>query len=401
MRGEYIADALHVATGIMTCFVPDGTGDEVSMKELFVAGQRNPGNPLNTDADLRTRLLRRAAEQDFPVILMDAQEVIWLSMRVPQGTLLGGPVSIRQLDTVSQHRFYRSYGIPQKLEQPVAYLPFIKLLSMLKLAAAAANGTEVGDDMLVFGNNLIQNNLPEMLTKQVTFELSRIDEDASHHAYQEEEELLTCISAGEVEKAYECQRAMIDRVGKMSGNAVMQWYNLAVSAITLNTRAAIAGGLPPAEAYQLSDFFMQQLNPRATILEIQNVMNNALIDFARRVRERGEHASGYIEKSRVYIAKHYKEKIYLSDVADALGISEGHLSRLFPAETGETFQTYLLRFRLERAANLLRFSDRPISEICSYVGIPSQSYFGEQFRRFYHESPRRYRSSHQVAEWKP
>ncbi len=399
MRGEFIADTLHVATGITNCFVAEGTPFENTKDRFFIAGQDNPGNPLNTDADLRTRLLRKAGEQEFPFLYMDSQEILWYAMKVSDGIVLGGPVSIRQLDTVSQHRFYRSYGIPQRLEQPVVYIPFVKLVSILKLAAAA-NGVEVDDDMLVFGNNLIQNNLPEMLTKQVTFEMSQIDEDVSHHAYQEEEELLTCVSAGEVEKAYECQRAMLDRVGKLSGNAVMQWYNLAVTAVALNTRAAIAGGMPPAEAYQLSDFYMQQLSPRATILELQNIMNNALIDFTRRVHDRGEHASGYIEKSRAYIAAHYKDKIYLSDVADALGISEGHLSRLFPAETGETFQNYLLRFRLERAANLLKYSDRPISEICSYVGIPSQSYFGEQFRRFYHESPRRYRSMHQVAEWR-
>ena len=98
--------------------------------------------------------------------------------------------------------------------------------------------------------------------------------------------------------------------------------------------------------------------------------------------------------------KHYREKIYLEDVAEALKISPTYLSRLFKRETGQNFQDYINEVRVDRAANLLKYSEMSLSEISQYVNFPNQSYFGKIFKKYKNMTPRAYRDSNKPAEFK-
>ena len=64
--------------------------------------------------------------------------------------------------------------------------------------------------------------------------------------------------------------------------------------------------------------------------------------------------------------------------------------------TGENFNSYLRKIRLERALELIENSDKSISEIASDCGFSSPNYFKDVFRRTYGVSPREYR--HRLAE---
>ena len=108
---------------------------------------------------------------------------------------------------------------------------------------------------------------------------------------------------------------------------------------------------------------------------------------------------GYGERVTDYVQKHYREKIYLDDIADTLGVSASYLSRLFSKETGERLQDYITRVRIERAANLLTYSNESLSKIAEYVNFPSQSYFGKVFREQKQLSPRKYREVHKPKEF--
>ena len=79
--------------------------------------------------------------------------------------------------------------------------------------------------------------------------------------------------------------------------------------------------------------------------------------------------------------KHYREKIYLEDIAEALGISPTYLSKLFKKETGQCLQDYINEERVFRAANLLIYSELSLTEIAEYVHFPNQSYFGKIFKQ--------------------
>lgn len=109
--------------------------------------------------------------------------------------------------------------------------------------------------------------------------------------------------------------------------------------------------------------------------------------------------SNYTEQCKDYISKNYHHKIYLEDIAEAIGISQGHLSRIFKKDTGMKIQDYILKFRIERAANLLKYSDASISEISDYVCFNSQSHFGSIFKQYMQMTPRQYREKYKQKEF--
>ena len=87
----------------------------------------------------------------------------------------------------------------------------------------------------------------------------------------------------------------------------------------------------------------------------------------------------------------YFEPLTVDDLAAAAGLSRAHFSREFRRAFGDPPHVYLLTRRLERAATLLRNTDRPVVDICLSVGLSSVGSFTTSFTRTYGESPTAYR----------
>jgi AraC-like DNA-binding protein len=73
-------------------------------------------------------------------------------------------------------------------------------------------------------------------------------------------------------------------------------------------------------------------------------------------------------------------------------VSPAHFSRQFRATFGETPHRYLQRRRVERAMELLRETDRSVTEICFDVGFQSLGTFSRTFREIVGEPPSSYRA---------
>jgi AraC-like DNA-binding protein len=90
----------------------------------------------------------------------------------------------------------------------------------------------------------------------------------------------------------------------------------------------------------------------------------------------------------------YHDPLDVPALARAAHLSPAHFSREFRRAFGETPHQYLLTRRLERAAALLRNTDRSVVEICLAVGLRSIGSFTTSFGRVYGLSPRAYRAAH-------
>jgi len=89
----------------------------------------------------------------------------------------------------------------------------------------------------------------------------------------------------------------------------------------------------------------------------------------------------------------YIDPLDVDDLARTAGLSRAHFSREFKRAFGESPHVYLLTRRLERAAALLRTTDRSVASICFAVGLQSVGSFTTSFRRTYGMSPTEYRAS--------
>jgi AraC-like DNA-binding protein len=93
----------------------------------------------------------------------------------------------------------------------------------------------------------------------------------------------------------------------------------------------------------------------------------------------------------------YFEPLDVDDLAASAGLSRAHFSREFKRAFGESPHAYLLTRRLERAAALLRTTDRSVADICLSVGLQSIGSFTTSFTRTYGRSPTAYRAGHPPA----
>jgi AraC-like DNA-binding protein len=96
----------------------------------------------------------------------------------------------------------------------------------------------------------------------------------------------------------------------------------------------------------------------------------------------------------------YYEPLDVGDLARAAGLSRAHFSRQFRRAFGESPHAYLLTRRLERAASLLRGTDRSVADICFSVGLHSVGSFTTSFTRLFGISPTAYRARFPpAADW--
>jgi AraC-like DNA-binding protein len=105
----------------------------------------------------------------------------------------------------------------------------------------------------------------------------------------------------------------------------------------------------------------------------------------------------HLLRAKDLIDARYREPLDVADIARAAHLSPAHFSREFRRTFGETPHQYLLTRRLERAAELLRNTDRSVVEICLTVGLTSVGSFTTTFGRVFGLSPTAYRAAHPPA----
>ncbi|OBC11115.1 AraC family transcriptional regulator [Mycobacterium sp. 852013-50091_SCH5140682] len=101
----------------------------------------------------------------------------------------------------------------------------------------------------------------------------------------------------------------------------------------------------------------------------------------------------YLQRAKDLADARYADPITVDDLAAAAGLSRAHFSRMFTRTFGESPRAYLQSRRLERAAALLRNTDRSVADICVMVGLQSVGSFTSSFARVYGKPPAAYRAS--------
>jgi AraC-like DNA-binding protein len=99
----------------------------------------------------------------------------------------------------------------------------------------------------------------------------------------------------------------------------------------------------------------------------------------------------HLLRARDLVDARYYEPLTVDDMAAAAGLSRAHFSREFRRAFGESPYAYLLTRRLERAASLLRTTDRSILDVCFSVGLQSLGSFTTSFTRAFGVPPSAYR----------
>jgi len=110
------------------------------------------------------------------------------------------------------------------------------------------------------------------------------------------------------------------------------------------------------------------------------------------VSRESEQANRRLLRARDAMDRAYTEPLDIQALARIALVSEAHFIRTFRETFGETPHRYLQRRRVERAMNLLRETDRSVTDICMSVGFTSLGTFSRTFHDIVGRSPSDFRA---------
>ena len=146
-------------------------------------------------------------------------------------------------------------------------------------------------------------------------------------------------------------------------------------------------------AYDAAD--MQNYGYEFTVRNDLSEMWALMYKLAEPILQGGRTPSGHgeerIKQMLLFIRQHYQERIALGEIAAAANISERECLRCFQQNLNTTPFTYLMEYRIRRAAAMLREKDASVTEIAYSSGFSGTSYFGKIFKEVMGCTPSAYR----------
>lgn len=160
--------------------------------------------------------------------------------------------------------------------------------------------------------------------------------------------------------------------------------------LTADALGAFAGGAPADGA--LRALWHQRIDDCLDLERLRQLTKSGVRALCEETqKQRSGRCSPAVTAVKAYIHEHYREKLYLSDLAEMVHLNHQYLSVLFKKETGIGISDYITEIRMEQARFLLRNTTGSIASIAEAVGYPDPQYFSRRFRRSTGLPPQTYR----------
>ncbi|NGQ97141.1 AraC family transcriptional regulator [Brevibacillus sp. SYP-B805] len=141
------------------------------------------------------------------------------------------------------------------------------------------------------------------------------------------------------------------------------------------------------------DFHYAKQSIRLGVMEYitKPVIESELMEVLTRYRKPAVH-SRIIRDALHILREQFHEKINLADIAAQIHVNPSYLSRRFHEEVGLSFSEYLMKYRIERAKEMMMdHPDWNISQVAEQAGFNSLHYFSTIFRKLVGVTPKEFR----------
>lgn len=226
------------------------------------------------------------------------------------------------------------------------------------------------------------------------------ENNVHHNPYDQEMREFSSIENGDlIQLEKSLQEDYDGTIGTLAKDPLRNLKNLGIVLVTLASRAAIRGGLSPEISFSLSDSYIQQIEECKDLALVTPLAHKAEFQYAEMVHEIKEKQKGILKKQKNprinkckdFIFSHLHDRITLEDLAVEADCNPNYLSQLFKECEGISISGYILQEKINRAKNLLIYSDYSYIEIATYLGFSSQSHLGTQFKKHTGYTLRQYR----------
>lgn len=226
------------------------------------------------------------------------------------------------------------------------------------------------------------------------------ENNVHHNPYDQEMREFGSIENGDlIQLEKSLQEDYDGTIGTLAKDPLRNLKNLGIVLVTLASRAAIRGSLSPEISFSLSDSYIQQIEECKDLALVVPLAHKAEFQYAEMVHEIKEKQKGILKKQKNprinkckdFIFSHLHDRITLEDLAAEADCNPNYLSQLFKECEGISISGYILQEKINRAKNLLIYSDYSYIEIATYLGFSSQSHLGTQFKKHTGYTLRQYR----------
>ena len=253
----------------------------------------------------------------------------------------------------------------------------------------------------IIETNCLNHDHEEKVQKHFNDILFENHENNVHHnPYDQELREFGSIENGDlIQLEKSLQEDYDGAIGTLAKDPLRNLKNLGIVLVTLASRAAIRGGLSPEISFSLSDSYIQQIEECKDLALVTPLAHKAEFQYAEMVHEIKEKQKGILKKQKNprinkckdFIFSHLHDRITLEDLAVEADCNPNYLSQLFKECEGISISGYILQEKINRAKNLLIYSDYSYIEIATYLGFSSQSHLGTQFKKHTGYTLRQYR----------
>ncbi|MBQ2116488.1 MAG: helix-turn-helix domain-containing protein, partial [Lachnospiraceae bacterium] len=202
-----------------------------------------------------------------------------------------------------------------------------------------------------------------------TQELSDSESDSYHRPIEEEYSFYAAVKNGDmnyVRKNLENNNfTNPEGMGVLSKNPINNLRYHFIISVAMITRHCVEGGLELELAYRLSDFYILKSDSCNTTGAIVSLHKDMVLDFTGKMLslKKNDIISKPIVLCTEYIYNHINDRITINELAEFTELSPSYLSRLFKQNLGISVSDYIREKKIEKAENLLRYSDISLIEI--------------------------------------
>lgn len=359
-------------------------------------------DPVMRDTDF-FRLLFGLGWEDCPQLYYDCEQVVYVVMRMNYGCkMIIGPVSLVPVYAELNKLVIQTHFLNPEDEFRLSYCSreyfFAGVLDIFHLLT----GLKVSTDELWernFMDESMKNRLEQNLVETI---ISRQEQEAAHTPYNQERREMKSIEEGNMEALRQVLvEPTVGERGALSSDPVRQAKNVAISVITLASRAAIAGGINAETAFTVCDSYIRMTESLSQPEQIETVMREAEYKLAEMVSDqktKEELPHPLVKKVKDYIFRNLQSEIKVSDMAEQFAVNADYLSFLFHKSTGKTISRYVLEEKVKAAESMLVYTDNSLQEIAFALNFSSQSHFSTVFRKIAGVTPREYRDMYTVEK---
>lgn len=333
--------------------------------------------------------LLNTPQKSTPCLKAIHQKNIYCVVHTDEFIYVAGPVCFPASVYLTQN--YDSLSLEENVEKYIPQVDLTTYLNDMIFLHHMLTGTEVSPEMTI-QDNCVDQDSEEKVRQNFNNMLFDNQENSVHHnPYDQEVREFSSIENGDLIQLEKSMQEDYDgSIGTLARDPVRNLKNLGIVLITLASRYAIRGGLSPEISFSLSDTYIQQIEDCNDIARIKPLAQKAEFHYAEMVHDIKENQKGIsqkqknprINKCKDYIFSHLHDRITVEDLALEADCNPNYLSQLFKQCEGVSISHYILQEKINRAKNLLIYSDYSYIEIATYLGFSSQSHLGTQFKKY-------------------